>query len=624
MSKILEQVNSPADLKNIKIEKLGQLCSEIRALIIDVVSKNGGHLASSLGAVELTVALHYVFNPPRDKIIWDVGHQAYAHKILTGRREQFHTIRKKDGLSGFPKPSESKYDAFTAGHASTSISAASGMAAARDIKKEKYDVVAVIGDGALTGGMSFEAMNNIGDTGTKLMVILNGNEMAISPSVGAMSKYLNKIITSPLYNTLKNDIESIVDKIPAVGKKMLSAAHRVEEAVKSLIIPGAFFEELGFTYFGPIDGHNVPLLIKTIKNVNKGIPGPVIVHVVTKKGKGYEISEKHPELFHGTSPFKIETGESLKKNSTPTFTEVFGDELVKLASKDTRIVAITAAMCLGAGLTKFRKKFPERFFDVGIAEQHAVTFAGGLAASGLKPVVAVYSTFLQRAIDQIFHDICLMNLPVVFALDRAGLVGEDGPTHHGVFDITYLSMIPNLAVLSPSNGSALRALLKSAIDSDNPCAIRYPKGSIPKKTDFSKIKYEIGKWELVENGEDGYILAAGSVVNPASETIKILKRQGIDLSLVDCYSVKPLDTEMLGKILKQNKPVITLEENVERGGFGSYISEVSLSLGFDNPIKHIALGDEFIQHASHAELYNITGLDAEGIAQKVKEILKSR
>ena len=618
MSKILEQVNSPADLKNIKIEKLEELCSEIRALIIDVVSKNGGHLASSLGTVELTVALHYVFNTPRDKIVWDVGHQAYAHKILTGRKNKFHTIRRKGGLSGFPKPSESEYDSFMAGHASTSISAASGMAAARDLKKENYDVVAVIGDGALTGGMAFEAMNNIGASGKRVMVILNGNEMAISPSVGAMSNYLNKIITSPLYNTLKNDIEAVVDKIPTVGKKMLTAARRVEEAVKSLIVPGALFEELGFRYFGPIDGHNIPLLIKTIKNV-KNISSPLIVHVVTKKGKGYGISEEHPELFHGAAPFEIETGENVKKKSVPTFTKVFGDELVKLAEKDKRIIAITAAMCLGTGLTGFKEKFPERFFDVGIAEQHAVTFAGGLAACGLKPVVAIYSTFLQRAIDQIFHDVCLMNLPVVFALDRSGLVGEDGPTHHGVFDITYLSMLPNLMVLSPSNGDALRSLLKSALDCGGPCAVRYPKGSVPDSV--PGMKYEIGKWGIVKEGKDGYILAAGSVVGSAFEAVKMLNSEGIDVGLVDCYSIKPLDVEMLNGILKENKPVVTLEENVERGGFGSYISEVSSSLGFSNLIKHIALGDEFVQHASCAELYNITGLAPESIAAKVKSLV---
>lgn len=620
MPKILEQVNSPADLKNIKIEKLAELCSEIRTLIIDVVSKNGGHLASSLGTVELTVALHYVFNTPRDKIVWDVGHQAYAHKILTGRKDKFHTIRRKGGLSGFPKPCESKYDSFTAGHASTSISVASGMAAARDLKKENYDVVAVIGDGALTGGMAFEAMNNIGAGGKKLMVILNGNEMAISPSVGAMSNYLNKIIISPLYNTLKNDIEAVMDKIPAVGKKMLTAAHRVEEAVKSLIVPGALFEELGFRYFGPIDGHNIPLLIKTIKNI-KNISSPVIVHVVTKKGKGYGISEEHPELFHGTAPFEIETGENVKKKSVPTFTKVFGDELVKLAEKDDRIIAITAAMCLGTGLTKFKEKFPERFFDVGIAEQHAVTFAGGLAACGLKPVVAIYSTFLQRAIDQIFHDVCLMNLPVVFALDRSGLVGEDGPTHHGVFDITYLSMLPKLTVLSPSNGNALRALLKAALDRGGPCALRYSKSSVP--DGVPGIKYEIGKWGIVKEGKDGYILAAGSVVGSAFEAVKMLNSEGIDIGLVDCYSIKPLDVKMLSGILKDNKPVVTLEENVERGGFGSYISEVSSSLGFSNLIKHIALGDEFVQHASCAELYEITGLNPESIAAKVKSLIVS-
>ncbi|MDD5645310.1 MAG: 1-deoxy-D-xylulose-5-phosphate synthase [bacterium] len=622
MGKLLDRVNNSSDLKGFSAAELYGLCSEIRATIIDSISRNGGHLASSLGAVELTVALHHIFNTPKDKIVWDVGHQAYAHKIITGRKDRFDTIRKKDGLSGFPKPDESFYDSFVAGHASTSVSIAEGMALARDKKRENYDVIAVIGDGALTGGVAFEAMNNIGALGTRLMVILNGNEMAISPSVGALSKYLNKIISSPFYNNLKKDVESIVDKIPAVGKNLIKAAHRVEEAIKSLIVPGALFEELGFRYFGPIDGHNIELLIETIKNV-KCIKAPVIVHIVTKKGKGYEISEKHPELFHGTTPFNVKTGESLKTENGKTFTDVFGDELVKLAARDEKIVAITAAMCLGTGLSRFAKDFPGRFFDAGIAEQHAIAFAGGLAVSGLKPVVAVYSTFLQRAVDQLFHEICLMKLPVVIAVDRSGLVGEDGPTHHGVFDVTYLSMLPNMTVVAPSDESSMRTLLRSALTLNAPCAIRYPKEIASADIARGKDKeFTIGKWSMINDSDEAFVLSTGYLTRVCGKVVEYLKEKGYKIGLIDCYSIKPFDAVMYRKILERGLKLITVEENVIRGGFGSYLSEKASEMGFHPPMLHIGFGDEFITHASRAELFALTGLDADGLQKKIEDFLK--
>ncbi|MCK9554206.1 1-deoxy-D-xylulose-5-phosphate synthase [bacterium] len=621
MGKLLDRVDNPSDLKGFSVSELKLLCSEIREVIIGSVSRNGGHLASSLGTVELTVALHRVFNMPEDKIVWDVGHQAYAHKIVTGRKNRFNTIRKKDGLSAFPKPDESVYDSFIAGHASTSISVAAGMASARNKNGGDYNVIAVIGDGSLTGGVAFEAMNNVGAMGTKLMVILNGNEMAISPSVGALSKYLNKIISSPFYNNLKNDVESIVDKIPAVGKNLIKAAHRVEEAIKSLIVPGAFFEELGFRYFGPIDGHNMELLIETIDNV-KHINEPVIVHIVTKKGKGYEISEQHPELFHGTAPFNIKTGQSVKPKNGRTFTDVFGDELLKLARQDKDIIAVTAAMCLGTGLTGFKKEFPDRFYDVGIAEQHAIAFAGGLAVSGMKPVVAIYSTFLQRAVDQIFHEVCLMNLPVVIAADRSGLVGEDGATHHGVFDITYLTMLPNMAVVAPSDETSMRLLLKSALKLNSPCVVRYPKeiisSDIVRDTEKELI---IGNWSRIKDGEEAVILSTGPLTKICESAVKSLNRKGNKVGLVDCYSIKPLDETMYKSILEKKLKVITVEENVIRGGFGSYLSEKASQMGFSPLMLHIGLEDKFVTHASRNELLELTCLDAAGIEHTVRKFL---
>ncbi|MBN2189586.1 MAG: 1-deoxy-D-xylulose-5-phosphate synthase [Candidatus Aureabacteria bacterium] len=623
MGKLLDRINNPSDIKCLSAPELKVLCSEIRDVIIDSVSRNGGHLASSLGTVELTVALHYVFNTPDDKIVWDVGHQAYAHKIVTGRKDRFDTIRRKDGLSGFPKPEESLYDSFVAGHASTSVSVAGGMALARDKNAGNYDVIAVIGDGSLTGGVAFEAMNNIGALGTKLIVILNGNEMAISPSVGALSKYLNKIISSPFYNNLKNDVESIVDKIPAVGKNLIKAAHRVEEAIKSLIVPGALFEELGFRYFGPIDGHNIELLTETINNV-KHIDAPVIVHIVTKKGKGYEISEQHPELFHGTAPFNIKTGQSVKPKRGKTFTDIFGDEMLKLAAQDKSIVAITAAMCLGTGLSAFRKEFPDRLYDVGIAEQHAIAFAGGLAASGLKPVVAIYSTFLQRAVDQIFHEVCLMNLPVVIAVDRSGLVGEDGPTHHGVFDITYLTMLPNMSVVAPSDENSMRRLLRAALNLGSPCVIRYPKvivsPDIVRNTDGEFI---IGNWSMIKDGGEAVVMSTGHLTRICEEAVKSLNQKGHKVGLVDCYSIKPLDESMYRSILEKRIKIITVEENVIRGGFGSYLSEKASEMGFAPSMLHIGLEDRFVTHASRDELLELTGLDSSRIENAARKFLDS-
>jgi len=624
MNRLLDSINSPVDLKRLKIRQLPQLASEIRQEMVRVVSRTGGHLASSLGAVELAIAIHYVFNSPKDTIVWDVGHQAYAHKLLTGRKERFDSLRQFGGISGFPNKDESSHDPFTVGHASTSISQALGMVVANSLTRSSGRVVAVIGDGALTGGMAFEALNHAGQLGKKIIVVLNSNEMAISPSVGALSKYLNKIITNPLYNRIRQDIRTLVKRIPKLGPKMLTTAQRLEESLKDLLVPGAFFEELGFRYFGPIDGHNLALVIQALKNISL-INEPVLLHLITKKGKGYKFAESDPVRFHSAAPFDVETGISKKSQSAgPNFTETFGRTVCDLASRDKRIVVITPAMTAGSGLVEFAKAFPTRLFDVGIAEQHALTFAGGLARGGLKPAVAIYSTFLQRAYDQMVHDICLQNLDVVFAIDRAGLVGEDGPTHHGVFDIAYLGHIPNLVLMAPKDEQELKDMIYTAVSLPGPVAIRYPKrgtGRIQTDKDYHNI--QLGQAEVLKQGNGPVIMAIGSMVYPALQAAEILAKEDIEPTVVNARFVRPLDEVLLDELLANgNRPLVTVEEHVERCGFGSIVLEFLAERGKkDIKIKRLALPNSFIEQGSRGLLLDKYGLSAEGIADSVREVI---
>lgn len=612
---LLDKVNYPGDIKKLNIEQLNQLSGEIRTFLIDSVSKTGGHLAPNLGVVELTLALHRVFDMPNDKLIWDVGHQIYVHKILTGRKNKFDKLRKYGGISGFPRPNESNYDNFSSGHSSTSISAALGMARARDLKGEKYHVVAVIGDGALTGGMAFEALNDAGNSNTNIIVVLNDNEMSISENVGGLSAYLSKIRATPTYMNFRDDIEYIIKKIPAVGNNLYKTAERLKEGVKQVLVEGMLFEELGFTYLGPIDGHNVQEISEVLKKAKK-IKGPVLIHTITKKGKGYSFAEQKPDVFHGVGPFEVRTGENLKPSKI-NYSSVFGEEIIKEASINDKIVAITAAMPDGTGLKKFSKQFPNRFFDVGIAEQHAVTLAAGMAANGLKPVFAVYSTFLQRGFDQVIHDICIQNLPVVFAIDRAGIVGEDGETHQGVFDISFLRMIPNMTVLTPKDIEEFRAMLKWCFRYNGPVAIRYPRGG---DMDINFNHYgsiSKGKWELITQGSDVAILATGKMVQNAYLAAQKLRDIGINPTLVNCRFIKPMDTSMLNEIASNHKYLFTIEDNYKSGGFGSSVLEY-LSAG-NHDIKTAILGfpDEFITHGSVDILYKRYGLDAEGIYDNI-------
>ena len=616
----LEKIETPKDLKKLDIKTLPLLVSEVRKLIIETVSQTGGHLASNLGVVELTIALHYVFNCPDDKIVWDVGHQAYTHKILTGRRNQFHTLRQFGGMSGFTKIEESEYDVFGTGHGSTSISAALGMACAQKLTSNNDKLIAVIGDGALTGGMAFEALNHAGHIKKDIIVILNSNEMSISQNVGAWSQYLNRITTNPIYNRVRGDLEVVLKRVPMFGSRLVDSAKKLEKSLKLLLTPGILFDELGFRYIGPIDGHNIPLLIETLDNI-KIFKGPVLVHVLTKKGKGYKFAEKNPTRFHSAKPFNINTGiwrDETSGNKLPTYTEVFGNTLVKLAQKDKRIVAITAAMPDGTGLREFAQKFPDRFFDVGMAEQHAVTFAAGLALKGLKPVVAIYSTFLQRAYDQILHDVCLQKLPVIFAIDRAGIVEGDGPTHHGVFDLSYLSMIPNMTIMAPKDGGEFTSMLSKAVEYNQPVSIRYPKNYAAKSSSVEEI--EIGKGEIVRDGTDIAILAIGTMVYPALEAAEILEKKNINASVVNMRFVKPLDTELVQKIASKVKKIVTVEENVVAGGFGMNVAEYVEAQNFASPCLaslHIGLPDKFIEQGPRHLLLKKYKLDGAGIAETI-------
>lgn len=618
MGNILSGINSPEDIKKLNLQQLEELADELREFLVEKVSKTGGHLASNLGVVELTLALHKVFNSPQDKIVWDVGHQTYVHKIITGRRERFETLRQLNGISGFPKVKECIHDCFNTGHSSTSISVALGFARARDVKKEKYSVIAVIGDGALTGGMAFEALNDAGRSPNNLIVILNDNEMSISKNVGGLSRYLSKIRTQPIYFKVREDIDVILNKIPAIGKTAARALHRAKGTIKYMIMPGIIFEELGFKYLGPIDGHNIDELNKVLSRA-KMMKGPVFIHVCTQKGKGYDFAEKNPHKFHGISPFCADTGEVVK-NGGPGYSDVFGDELVKLAQEDNKIVAITAAMPHGTGLGKFSEKFPERFYDVGIAEQHAVTMSAGFAINGLKPVFAVYSSFLQRAYDQILHDVALQNLHVVFAIDRAGIVGEDGETHQGIYDLTYLRHIPNMTVLSPCDYSEFSAMLKFALNEyKGPIAIRYPRG---KGSEYimETARVEWGKSVHVSSGKDLSIIAVGSMVETALKATQSLKNTGLSVDVINARFVKPLDEKAIIRSALKTGKVYTIEDNSVLGGFGSSILELFSKNNINVKTKVCGFPDEFVMHGSRNDLLKKYRLDADSL---FNDIMKS-
>jgi len=626
MDGILGRINGPDDLKQLPHEELIALCDELREYIISVVSETGGHLAPSLGVIELTVILHYLYNTPEDVIVWDVGHQSYAHKILTGRREAFKTLRQYKGISGFTNRSESRCDPFGAGHASTGISAALGFAISRDRLNQRHKVIAVVGDGALTGGLAYEGLNNAGASGTDITVILNDNKMSISPNVGAISRYLTNIITNPIYNKIKGEIWNLTGKVPTIGESVRVLARRLEESLKNLITPGMLFEELGFRYFGPIDGHDFDEVLRTMRSV-KEIPGPNFVHILTVKGKGYPQAEQDSAHFHGVGSFCKVTGKSNSKASGSMYTKVFGEALVQIGSADERVVAISAAMPTGTGLHVFREKFPDRFFDVGIAEAHAVTFAGGLAASGLKPVVAIYSTFLQRALDQLIHDVALQSLPVVFVVDRGGLVGEDGPTHHGAFDLSYLAMIPNFVVSSPKDGHELRDLLWTAVQyGKGPFAIRYPRDTAPMTGEDRPLRaIEIGAWEEIVPGEDVAILAVGSMVYAAIAASEGLRELGVQAGVVNCRFVKPIDTALLEEICHRYPILITVEENTTVNGFGAQVGSAVQRMGnFHGRLLSLGLPDRFITQGARKVLLDSVGLTPDGIAESVISFVKGK
>ncbi len=623
---ILSRIDSPADLKDLTPAELDDLARELRDEIIDTVARNGGHLASSLGVVELTIALHLVLDSPQDKIVWDVGHQAYAHKLLTGRRDRFPTLRQLDGLSGFPKREESPHDAFDVGHASTSISAALGMAAARDARGSGEKIVAVIGDGSLTAGLAFEGLNQAGHLKKDLVVILNDNEMSISPNVGALSSFLSRKMVSDRFVRFRREAEHLLGTVPRFGQDLINLARRAEESVKGFFTPGMLFEAFGFDYVGPIDGHQLADLRETLGNVVR-LKGPRLVHVVTKKGQGYPPAEKAPALFHGVGPFDRESGgvKGGSKGGAESYTAIFGRTLVDLAKADERIVAITAAMPDGTGLNDFAAAFPKRFYDVGIAEQHAVTFAAGLACQGLRPVVALYSTFLQRAYDNVLHDVCLQNLPVIFAMDRGGLVGADGPTHHGVFDLSFLRHIPNLTFAIPRDELQLRRIMLTALQTEGPFAYRYPRGT-GQGLDLSVpvTPLPVGRGEKLRDGTDGVLLAVGTMVAPALTAATELAAAGWNLAVIDPCFLKPLDRELLLAEAGRTGRVITLEENALQGGFGSAVLELLGEAGILCPTLRLGLPDHFIEQGTQAELHARYGLDAAGITRSIRSFLESR
>jgi len=623
---LLDRIHTPADLKRLSVDELKALSAEIRRYIIEIVSAQGGHLASSLGCVEIALALHYVFDSPRDKILWDVGHQSYTHKIITGRKEKFRNIRTRSGISGFPCMSESEHDTFGVGHASTSISAALGLAVARDMHGESNFIISVVGDGALSGGMSFEGINQAGHLNTKrFIIILNDNEMSISRNVGALSRYLTKITTRKLYLQLEADVWELLGKIPSLGGRARKLARRIKESIKNLVVPTILFEELGFRYLGPLDGHDLEQLVETFTQI-KQVPGPILVHVVTRKGKGYTFAEKDAERFHGIGSFYKTTGNSRINSKKQTYSKIFGKTLVELAEQDEKVVAITAAMKEGTGLAVFEERFPDRFYDVGIAEQHAVTFAAGLACAGMKPFVAIYSTFLQRSFDQIIHDVALQRLPVRLVLDRAGVVGEDGPTHHGSFDLSYLRLVPGIVLMTPRDEDELRQMLLTALQYDaGPIAIRFPRGAVVGVALSNELKpIEIGRGELLREGSDVTLVAVGTMVETAMDAANILAGSGVEANVVNARFIKPLDSELILSLAQKGHPIVTIEENAVIGGFGDGIGEILDEHGLQNHVVRIGLPDRFIPHGKREDLLAEFGLSSDAVARKVREIIREQ
>lgn len=622
MGKILDGIKSPQDLKKLSTKELSRLAREIRALIIDVVSKNGGHLSPNLGVVELTLALHYVFDAPRDKLIWDVGHQCYTHKILTGRKEEFSTLRQFEGLCGFPCREEGEYDVYNTGHASTALSAALGMAVAREKKKEDYHVIAVVGDGSLTGGVAWEALNQIGHLKEKLIIVLNYNEMCISQNVGALSKYFSYLVSGQYYLRIKDHVKTILRAIPAVGWPMIRVARAVEEAIKKTFFPGMVFEELGIRYIGPIQGHSLFSLIEVFEEA-KTSSGPVLIHCVTQKGKGYLPAQKNPALYHSISSFNVRTGQVLSQDKRQTYSSVFGRTVVNIAKEDDKLVAITAAMSEGTGLRPFASRFPDRFFDVGIAEQHAVDFATGLALNGFKPVVAIYSTFLQRAYDQIYHDVCLMDIPIVFALDRSGIVSDDGPTHQGINDIIYLRHMPHMIVMAPKDENELQQMVRSALSYSHPVAIRFPKGKgygVPLDENFKEIP--LAQSELLKKGKD-LLIAIGSMVYPALEAARRLEKEGVSLAVINARFAKPLDEKMILGFAQPGRTIITVEEGVKTGGFGSSVRELlDREERFNIRFKSIGLPLEIYPQGKAGKIKQKYLLDEDGLFRQILQFYK--
>ena len=620
---LLDTIDSPEDLRKLDLDALEELALEIREKIISTVSETGGHLAPCLGVVELTLALHYVFQTPKDKLVWDVGHQCYTHKLITGRRDKFHTLRQYGGISGFPKRAESEYDVVETGHSSTSISYSLGLATAKEIKNDDSKVIAIIGDGSMTAGLAFEGLNHAGDLDKDLIVILNDNEMSISPNVGAMSSFLSRKLTSKSMRRLKNHVEERLKSLSSVGENILTVLRKSEESLKGFFTPGMLFEALKFEYIGPIPGHELEGLIETLQNVRDDSHGPVLIHVLTTKGKGYEPAETNPGDYHGLGPFEIATGKPKPSSGPVSYTSVFGRTICTLAEADKRVAAITAAMPAGTGLLDFSKQFPDRFFDVGIAEQHAVTFAAGLAMGGMRPVVTVYSSFMQRALDQIIHDVCLPDLPVTFALDRGGVVGDDGPTHHGVFDLSFLRFIPNLTVMAPKDENELRHMLYTSVTGDGPCAIRYPRGSgedVILDEKFTALP--LGRGELLREGKDVLLLPIGNRVYPALEAAEGLAKLGIDAAVINPRFIKPLDNELIGKWAQTCGRVVTVEDNVKKGGFGSAVLQMLHELHLTLPVRTLGYGNKFIDQAPQKLLWKDAGIDAAGIIKGALEVMK--
>lgn len=615
----LERIDSPEDLKALSPKELKVLSSEIRDFLVNKISVTGGHLASNLGSVELTLALHLAFDSPRDKIIWDVGHQSYTHKIITGRRDDFDTLRRFGGMSGFPKRNESVHDSFNTGHSSTSISAGLGMVMARDLSGEDYHVISVIGDGSLTGGMAFEAMNNAGTLKTNFIIILNDNEMSISENVGGLSDALAGIRTAKAYTELKNDVVNVLEMVPLVGEKTVESIRKTKKGIKQLVIPGMLFENMGLTYLGPVDGHNIGKMV-SVFNHAKNLNEAVIIHVVTKKGKGYLPAERHPSRFHGISPFEISTGIPKNRTGKANYTDVFSTVVRKLGDRDPKVVAITAAMSDGTGLKRFKLKYPERFFDVGIAEEHAVTFAAGLAAGGYKPIFCVYSSFLQRAYDQVLHDVCMQKLHVIFAIDRAGIVGADGETHHGLFDLSYLSSMPNMTLMAPKNKWELSDMIKFAVDFDGPVAVRYPRGQAYDGLKDFRVPIEYGRSEIIYKESDIALFAVGSMVKTAEEVRDYLKEKGYNCSLVNVRFVKPFDREAIRELSAYSKLIVTMEENVITGGFGQQVLEYVNDTNIDCRVMCVAVPDRFIEHGSVDELKKDAGIDAKSVTRRIMDM----